>query len=367
MRAVNIFNSEKTLAEYKEKQPLFFGPKPGLFDTVNKHYPDLWDIYKEMKSLDWDELEFDFQQCNTDFKSCPKSIYEMMIRTLAWQWEADSTAARSVLPLVAPFVTDTTLWTAWQRISDNESVHAATYSEIVRMSFDDPSQVMESVLSVKESLVRLDGVKKVFDTLHDVSHKYALGMVDKETAYDAVFMTMCALLVLERVQFMASFSITFTICSTNWFQAIGTAVQKIAQDELEVHAKFDKAVLKHMLATQEGKDAFARLKPQIHALIDEVVEGECIWTDDLFSDGRALVGTNAQIVKNFVLFNARDVYTFFGLKSEHKFPVKNPMPHIEDWINIGNKQTAPQEADNNQYKVGVVIRDDSGASFDMDF
>lgn len=367
MLTVNIFNAEKTLAEYKEKGPLFLGPKPGLFDTVNKHYPKIWSLYKEMKSLDWDELEFDYSQCRVDFQNCPKSVYDMMIRTLAWQWEADSTASRSVLPLVAPFVSDTSLWAAWQRISDNESVHAATYSEIVRMSFDNPEEVMRSVLEVKESLARLDGIKKVFDRLHDVSHMYALGQIDDEEAYDTIFLLVCTMLILERIQFMASFAITFTICSANYFQPIGKAVQKIAQDELEVHVEFDKEILRTELMTERGRASFERQKEKIHELIDEVVEAEFAWVDNLFSDGRSLVGTTQQIVKSFVLFCAKDVYTFFGLKSDHKFPSKNPMPHVEEWINISNTQAAPQEQDNNSYKVSVVIRDDANANFDADF
>ena len=50
--------------------------------------------------------------------------------------------------------------------------------------------------------------------------------------------TTIILLFLERLQFMASFAVTFTICSTGLFQSIGTAVQKICQDELEIHAEF---------------------------------------------------------------------------------------------------------------------------------
>jgi ribonucleoside-diphosphate reductase beta chain len=367
MQPVNVFNAQKTLSEYKEKQPLFLGPRPGLFDTVNKHYPKIWSIYKECKSLDWDENEFDYSQCRLDFQNCPKSVYDMMIRTLAWQWEADSFASRSVLPLVAPFVSDTSLWAAWQRISDNESVHAATYSEIVRMSFDNPEDVLSSVLEVKESLARLDGIKNVFDDLYEVSHRYALGEVSEEKAYDTVFLLVCAMLILERIQFIGSFAITFTICSTNYFQPIGKAVQKIAQDELEVHVEFDKEILRTELATERGRASFERQKDKIHALIDEIVTAEFAWTDNLFSEGRSLVGTNAQIVKNFILFSAKDVYAFFGFKSDHKFPAKNPMPHVEDWINIGNTQAAPQEQDNNQYKVGTVIRDDSNVQFDSDF
>lgn len=362
-----VFNVDKTPEQYQVKSPLFLGEDPGLFDTVNKQYPKIWSIYKEMKSLDWSEDEFDYSQCNIDFKNCQPSVYDMMIRTLAWQWEADSVASRNVAPLLAPFITDSCLWAAWQRISDNEIVHAATYSEIVRMSFDDPELVLADILAVKESISRLTPIKTVFDDTHAAAHKYALGLISKEEAYDHIFLAVIALFLLERVQFMASFAITFTICSSNLFQPIGKAVQKIAQDELEVHVELDKEVLRVELATERGKDAYRRLKPRIKEMCDAVVESEMAWSDYLFDEGRELVGTNISIVKNWVLFNAKDVYKFLDIETDYKFPKTNPMPHMEDWINIGKSQAAPQEQDNNQYKVGTIVRDDIRVEFDDDF
>lgn len=362
-----VFNVDKTVEQYHNKSPLFFGEDPGLFDTINKHYPKIWSIYKTMKSLDWSEDEFDYTQCNLDFKNCPKPVYDMMIRTLAWQWEADSVASRNIAPVLAPFITDSSLWAAWQRISDNEVIHSATYSEIVRMSFDNPEKVLSDILAVKESLVRLTTVKKIFDDVFEASHRYALGQITSDEAYDALFMAIIALLLLERVQFMASFAITFTICSTGWFQPVGKAVQKIAQDELEVHVELDKEVLRIELATERGKAAYARLKPLIEKLFNEVVDAELVWTDYLFSEGRELVGANAPIIKSWVLFNAAPVHKFLDLESEYKFPRHNPLPHMEDWINIGKTQSAPQEQDNNQYKVGAIIRDDTNTDFDVDF
>ncbi len=362
-----IFNTSKVAKDYQKKQPLFFGAEPGLFDTINKPYPKIWENYKTMKSLDWDEAEFDYTQCNLDFKTCPKSVSDIMIRTLAWQWEADSVASRSIAPLMAPFISDSSLWAAWSRISENEILHSATYSEIVRMSFDDPEGVLRDVLSVKESIARMDTVNEVFGKLHTASHRYALGEMSVEDAYDAVFLSVVALYLLERLQFIASFSITFTICSTNIFQPIGKAVQKIAQDELEVHAELDKEVLCIELSTERGKAAYERLRPKIKILCDEVLATEFAWVDNLFSGGRELLGTNANTVKQFVLYNAKEVYKTLGIESSQKFPTKNPMPHVEDWINISNSQAAPQEQDNNQYKVNTIIRDDSSTAFDVDF
>lgn len=363
-----VFNENKTPEEYMAaNQPLFFGKSQGLFNTVYKPYPRIWALYKTMKSLDWDEKEFDYSQCLNDFKNCPKSVSDMMIRTLAWQWEADSVASRAIAPVLAPFITDSSLWAAWQRVSDNEVVHAATYSEIVRMSFDNPEEVLAEILKVQESLKRLDTVAKVFDDVYLASHKYALGEISEADAYDALFMTVVALFILERLQFTNSFGITFTICSANWFQPIGKAVQKIAQDELEVHAELDKEVLRVELATERGRAAYHRNRDRIKAIADEVLESELTFNRYLFSEGRELLGANLQMLNSWALFNARDVYTFLDIDSEHKFPKVNPMPHLENWLNIGATQSAPQEQDGNQYKVNTMVRDDTNVEFDIDF
>lgn len=363
---INVFNADKTADQYTN-QPLFFGAEPGLFDTLNKPYPRIWELYKTMKSQDWEENEFDYSICNLEFKTCPKVVSDLMIFSLSWQWSSDSVASRSIAPVLAPFISDSSLWAAWQRVSDSEVLHASTYSEIVRMSFDDPTEVLSEILAIKETIARMNTVNKVFSKLYTASHQYALGQISKEDCYDDLMMGVVALLLLERVQFMASFAITFTICSTGLFQPIGKAVQKIAQDELEVHAELDKEVLRIEFATERGKLFYRNNKDRIKQLCDEVVQSELTWTDYLFSEGRDLVGTNASVVKNFVLFNAREVYTFLGIESEYKFPKVNPMPHIEDWIDIGKAQAAPQEQDNNQYRIQVVVRDDTQTTFEVDF
>ena len=362
-----IFNTEKTKDEY-QTTALILGNEPGLFDTIHKKYPKIWNLYKEMKSLDWSEDEFDFQQCNLDFKNCPTDVSDMMIRTLAWQWEADSIASRSIITVLAPFITSSELWAAWQRISDNEVIHAATYSEIVRMSFDDPNKVLSNILSVKESLSRLDTISNIFGNTYKLAHRYALGEIENDQSlYNEVYLTIATLLMLERIQFMASFAITFTICSSGLFQSIGKAVQKIAQDELEVHSELDKEVLRIERKTARGKLAQEQTTGKIKKIFEEIINSECEWVDYLFSEGRSLVGTNADIVKSWVLFNAKNVADFLDIDSDYKFPKYNPMPNLEKWLNMNKQQAAPQEQDLAAYKVGAVLHDDSNAKFEVDF
>jgi ribonucleoside-diphosphate reductase beta chain len=365
MVSSKVFNEHKS--DY-EKTPLFLGEDSGLFDTVNKQYPEIWEIYKTVKSLDWSEDEFDYGSCARDFQTCDKSTYDMMIKTLAWQWEADSVASR-ISPIVGSIVSSSELWAAWQRISDQEVIHAATYSEIVRNSFDDPSAIVNEILSVKESLGRLEHVGDELGRTYKVAHEYALGLreADQET-YNSCFMFAVAMLILERISFMASFAVTFSICDTGMFQPIGKAVQKIAQDELETHVELDKAVLRVEMQTERGKVAFEQCKDRIQTLIDEVVQSEFEWVDYLFSEGRELIGMNADVLKSWTAFCAKDVYHFFGLKTEVcTLPKHNPLRFMENWLNISKTQASPQEEQNGQYKVGVLKRNDSGLEFDVDF
>ena len=272
------------------------------------------------------------------------------------------------ITVLAPFITSSELWAAWQRISDNEVVHAATYSEIVRMSFDDPRQVLGNILSVKESLTRLTAVSEVFGKTYQLAHRYALGEIaNDQELYNEVYLTIITLLMLERIQFMASFAITFTICGSGLFQPIGKAVQKIAQDELEVHSELDKEVIRVERKTERGKIAHSQMAPRIKTVFEEVVESECAWVDYLFSGGRSLVGSNADLIKNWVLYNARSVADFLGIDTSIKMPRLNPMPSMEKWLNMNKQQAAPQEQDLAAYKVGAVFHDDANADFTVDF
>lgn len=359
----NVFNYTKS--DYA-KPLLFLGEKQGLFDTINRHYPRIWELYKTQKSLDWDENEFDYSSCNADFKKANRSTYDMMIKTLAWQWEADSVASRAIAPVLAPFITSSELWAAWQRISDNEVIHAATYSEIVRNSFDDPNTIIDEILRVEEAHARLARVVKAFDDGFRASHQYALGQIpNNQDTYNTVFMMVVALFCMERIQFMASFAVTFAICDTGQFQPIGKSIQKIAQDELEIHAELDRVVLEHELTTERGQIAFAQKRAEIEALIAEVVDSELTWIDYLFSEGRELVGMNAERLAAWTLYCAKDVYQTLGIETDrYEFPRSNPLKFMEKWLNISKTQASPQEQDIAAYKVGVMRRNDEGVVFD---
>lgn len=361
-----MFNANKQ--NYANTSLILDDAEPGLFDTIHKRFPDIWALYEKQNSLEWSPTEFNFSSAIKDFETCDKSTYDVMIKTLAWQWEADSIFSRAIAPVFAPFISSSELWAAWLKVTSLEIVHAATYSEIVRNSFKNPRDVLDEILSVKESHSRIESVTKVFTDGYEASHLYALGKIkNDQDLYDKFMLMVIALYLGERVQFMASFAITFAICETGLFQPVGKAVQKICQDEFEVHAQLDKVVLKYELQTPRGKAFFDKNADIINKLIEDVIESEFVWTEYLFAEDRCIIGLNSDILKQWVLYCASDVIRTLGAKVNYNIPRKNPLKFMEHWINIGLIQPSPQEQDVAMYALSNVVRDDSDTSFDIDF
>lgn len=361
-----VFNLNKT--DYVGRKSLFLGDNPGLFDSINKSHPDIWNLYKKMKALDWDENEFPYADCALEFKTCNPSVYDMMIKTIAWQWEADSLAAHNLIPIVAPFVTSSELWTLYCQIGNNEVLHSLSYSEIVRNTFENPDVVMKEILEESEALRRMRVVANAMAEVKAIGLKLQTGEIQKDdpAARDAIMLFVFTLLGLERIQFMASFGITFAIAESGMFLPIGQAVKKICADELNVHVEAGKAIILNELQTPEGQESFNRIKSRVQEIYDEIVRSELRWCKYMFSNGRELVGMNLELLENWVLFNANDVYTFTKIENPFKIIRKNPIPFINDWIDLNNHQASPQEEKPSNYLLGGLVNDAGDKVYDFD-
>jgi ribonucleoside-diphosphate reductase beta chain len=360
---MTVFNAQNT--EWKSGEgSLFMGQSPAMHDSVNVRYPAIQNIYKRQVSQRWVEDEFNHDQSRLDLLNCPESVYKVMLMNLAYQWEADSVASRSIAPLLAPFVTNSELWAALLENTNMEVVHALTYSEIVRQCVADPSEVFKMVMENEKTIARSSTVNKVFDGLAVMGalrtlkengvNQFAVG---EQTQYNTAFMAVVALCCLERIQFMASFAATFAIVEQGYFQSIGKAVQKIMLDEIAVHAALDAEVLKVELSTERGLIARKECGKLIHMMLQEVVDQELQWSEYLFSEGRAIVGLNPALLKDWVRYNAQPVFDALGYDLDWDRITVNPLPWMQNWIDIDKTQNAMQEADGNNYALNVVKND----------
>lgn len=345
------------------RKSMFLGGKIGLIENLRNEFPDTWKHYKELKSLDWEETEIDISSCRNEFKNGDQKINDLMIKTLAWQFEADSSAAH-VGALMLPFVSATELQCFLIEHMKNESLHSLAYKVIVESSFENPEHFLKELLSIEESFKRLDVVKKVFDEIYLLSHQYALGMVtDEKILRKAIFKFWATLFALERIQFMSSFAITFGLAEKNHFVPIGKLVQKICTDEYQVHVQAARAVLANEMAIEEHFGPYLEVLEEIGEVIREITQSELTWLDYLFGDDPVIGGVRKRKVKEFVQYSATDVYRFFSIENPFGDVLENPLPYMNNWVVIDSNQGAPQEESTGNYLLGGYI--DDTATIDM--
>lgn len=349
-----LFNTEKT--DYNKPQ-LFFGEPNGLLDSIHKPYTKLWSLYEALKASDWKPNDFNYASCIQQFKTCPEHTYKRMIRTLSWQWSGDSIAASSIAEIMGCVTTATELRVGYVRIADNENLHALTYSEIARGSFENPEAVLAEVLAVRESFQRLSAIGGYMEDARVSAHRYASGDLPySQELYEKILMFVICVYCLERISFMASFAVTAGVCGTNFAQPVNKAVQMIARDEYSIHVPFGEEVIRIELATPRGQLAFKNLRSQILKTINACVANEYEWTDYLYHDIGDDERTPKAQLKKWVMNCATPVYSLFGMLSESPYPVPTTiaLPYMLPWLDVSENQDSPQEEDGNQYLSNVI-------------
>ena len=159
---------------------------------------------------------------------------------------------------------------------------------------------MNSVLGISESAQRLETVSKIFAEAYKAGLELQLGIRkrDQET-FNIFFMFVVALFMMERLQFMISFSITFTYGHNSHFLPICKAVQKICQDEYEIHAVAGAFLYDELMMTGEGITANFQCGPTIKKMFEEIVAVEQKWVPFLLAGKEDLFGVTVRDYQNW--------------------------------------------------------------------
>lgn len=357
-----VFDTNKTIEQYQNSKAFLNGDN-GLLNTIHKTLPEIWKQRDELKSLDWHENEFNYADCLNEFKLNDDTA-KAMIETLAWQWESDSIASLNPLVTIAPFNPCLEIFAMEAQVCVNEILHSATYSEIVRLSFENPDLVLKDILDNQESFRRLDLVNRKLAEFRTFSVDYLTNpsnYTDDECLTNLLIYYF-ALLCLERIQFIASFAITFTIVHSGRFQPIGQAVRKIAQDELQCHVNYRKSVINAILK-QQGK-TIQDYADVLNPIITEIVESEIVWSEHLLTK-YSIAGLQLQGLQDWVKYNANDVYSFVNGTVRYDDCVNNPLPFLTKYFDNDSVQSAVQEIQSASYVLNSVQDDNTNEIFEF--
>jgi ribonucleoside-diphosphate reductase beta chain len=332
---------------------LFLGEELGVIDTVNVQYPLLEELYQIQDSQKWNEFEVDLTQDRQDMLHVPQHTRDLMVKTIMWQTATDSVASRSIQETIGKFCTSSELSNLISIWSYFETIHARTYSHIIKQCFNDPNVMLRQLYEDAEVMKRMNSMVSVFEQIAECPID-----ADEAEIRRLIIKTLVAIVAMETVAFMASFAVTFAIAETGVFAGIAQNVRLICRDEL-LHGRMGMAILRYLKHDPKWTDAFYEVTSDCTDLLNSIVGREHQWADYLFSEGRQVVGLNAGLLKEYTLHCAYPLYKFLGvpLEDEHKV---NPLPYMDNWCVGSAVQAAAQEIQITSYKIGAVEDDTEG-------
>ena len=346
--------------------PFILGQRLGLHDSMNVAHPKVFELYKRQKSIDWDETEVSLGESRMDMERAPKSIVDLMVKNLSYQWEFDSAASRSFATLLAPFITNNEFWAAQAKNQEIEVLHALTYSEIVRQCIPDVNLIFKSITENEKITGRSRIVFNVLEDLARAGAEYTLGLVKNDQAlYNRVFKGIFTMYLSERLQFMSSFATTFITAEQGYFVGICKLVQKIAIDELTCHASVLDYVLRKMVQNDpRAQVAMSDCWSELVQIYNAVKGTEYDWSKYIFTEGRKAVGLTTDLLVDWVDYNAHFAGLTLGMTTPNR-SLTTPLPYMNNWLDIDGIQNANQEGDNVNY-VKVHAKDDLDDDFILD-
>jgi len=343
-----IFNRENINWQTGES-PLFLGERLGLYDSINTSHPKLFELYKHQKSIDWSEDEINLENSRLDMLQAPPDLVDLMIDNLSYQWEIDSVASRSFAVLLAPFITNSEFWAATLKNQEIEVTHALTYSEINRQCIADPNRIFKAMAENEFIKERSVLPYKYLNNLAIAGAQYQLGLIkNDQNLFDTVFMAYIVMYLIERLQFMSSFSSSFITAENGIFRGICLLIQKIAIDELDVHSAVGNYAIRSLLKNDpRAISTLERKEKEIRNILKEFLHTEYAFNKKIFKN-RKVLGLNADLNNSWAEYNLWFAEDTLGLTLQAK--PKSPLMYMDNWLNIDKTQNANQESDNNNYK-----------------
>lgn len=318
----------------------------------------------------WDWREVDLSKDAVDMANPELEMGTLaMTRNLSFQFALDSIAATSIAQVMGPFVSNTELLGAIQEWEVNEYAHALQYSQITKKAFVNPNELFEQIKTTEPLLKRLAPIQKIFEETKRMAMYYALGMPeDPLVLQKQIIKYHATLLAAEGIAFSASFAATFGVARAyKAYEGIKNSIQLITRDELDTHVKLGLTILKHLKAA--WPEAWAAVQLELQGIYYLVYELEVEWLDHLF-DGVVIRGLTPELLDKYVRFLMKPIMLFLGLEYKYESVDKNPIPWMDEYINLGDIQVAAQETQLVNYNVNIIndnVKDDVAMELDFDF
>jgi ribonucleoside-diphosphate reductase beta chain len=286
----------------------------------------------------------------------------------------DSIQGRGPSSVLLPICTNPELEMAITTWDFFEScIHAASYSYIIKNVYTNPSEIFDKLKENTEILKCADSISAYYDKLAVMNAKYVLYKSGENVEYNdyehkkALYMCLVAINGLEAIRFYVAFATFFSFAENDMLQGTAKILQMIARDE-SLHVGLTTFQLDNLrLEDPDYEKIYQESYQEIADIYNEIVIQERDWGIYIMSKG-SLIGLNEAMLTEYMYYLGRQKMRQFGfLEDDMKFPVvkSNPLPWMDNWLNLSKTQSASQEIEQINYRAGAVDLNDSELDFEF--
>ena len=330
-------------------------------------------LTEEQLSFFWRPQEVDLGKDSKDFRALTAHEQHIFTSNLKRQIILDSVQGRApntaFLPLIS--LPELEIWV--QTWAFSETIHSKSYTHIIRNVYADPSKVLDELLDIEEIVDCAQDITRHYDDLINYTMWYhTLGegdhnvngkpiTVNKRELKKKLWMALNSVNALEGVRFYVSFACSWAFAELKKMEGNAKIIKFICRDE-NLHLGSTQTLIKLL---PKDDPEFAEIREELaqdcQNLFETAVAQEKAWADYLFKDG-SMIGLNAALLKDYVEYIAGQRMESAGLKNVYGRK-SNPLPWTQKWISGKEVQVAPQETEQNQYRIGDAKMDVTENSF----
>lgn len=370
---------------------LFLGQELGLADYVNVKYPRLEELALLQRSQFWVETEISLEADKKQWGNLPQHIKNKTLLNLAWQTQADSIISRAPEGSINKLVSRPELEGMLKQWSYFEDIHSRAYSNIIRNVLPNPGEFIATVQANDEAFARLALPVTVIDELSAMADIWLDHQDDLQAAREyemdqktIEFMELdqaefteklqqkilefyYAVYALEAIMFYASFACTFALAENDILTGIAKNLQLIAKDEA-LHTVMAMEVMRILQSGEIPAHIVEKAKANAPGILRSILQTEINWAYYIFPEGEDIPGLNAELLVEYLYFNARLAFMAVNISWPEDLPVieEDPLAWMSGWLNTKNQQVAPQEAQITNYRVAATTQanaDDLASDF----
>jgi len=318
-------------------------------------YKKISDYETTGRGFFWVPEEISLTKDAQDHKQSSDAVKHIFTSNLLRQTALDSIQGRAPAQVFTPVASQPELealvycWTFFET-----NIHSRSYSHIIRNIYNVPMEVFNTIHDTQEIIDMASSIGEYYDKLHTINIKKELGhKIDEMDHIKAIYLALHASYGLEGFRFMVSFATSLAMVENKIFIGNGNIISLILQDEL-LHKGWTAYIINQVVKDDPRfAQAAKECEQEVIQIYKDVIAEEKDWADYLFKKG-PVIGLNADILKDFVDFTAREALKEIGIKYWDPSPKVTPIPWFNKHSDTSKKQTALQENESTNYVIGVM-------------